>query len=116
MLRHLAIAHCDAADPISRYAREELGKPSVRQADQVVVTGQLTEDMLHLAEIGGGRVTVILAKEKDAELSQAENVMIERMMKRQIRVRIMRAGEFRVLFRKRGDWFTCRTMITREAV
>ncbi|CAF1848631.1 DUF58 domain-containing protein [Bacillus subtilis] len=92
MLRHLAIAHCDAADPISRYAREELGKPSVRQADQVVVTGQLTEDMLHLAEIGGGRVTVILAKEKDAELSQAENVMIERMMKRQIRVRVMRGG------------------------
>ncbi len=91
------------------------GKPSVRQADQVVVTGQLTEDMLHLAEIGGGRYGDT-GKRKDAELSQAENVMIERMMKRQIRVRIMRAGEFRVLFRKRGDWFTCRTMITREAV
>lgn len=35
---------------------------------------------------------MILAKEKDAELSQAENVMIERMMKRQIRVQVMRGG------------------------
>ncbi|MCY8796829.1 DUF58 domain-containing protein [Bacillus inaquosorum] len=93
MLRHLAVAHCDAADPVSRYVREELGKPSVRQADKVIVTGQFTEDLLNIAEIGGGRVTVILAKEKAAELSQAENVMIERMMKRQIRVQVMRGGQ-----------------------
>ncbi|MCY8147756.1 DUF58 domain-containing protein [Bacillus inaquosorum] len=93
MLRHLAVAHCDAADPVSRYVREELGKPSVRQADKVIVTGQFTEDLLNIAEIGGGRVTVILAKEKAAELSQAENVMIERMMKRQIRVQVMRCGQ-----------------------
>ncbi|WP_338443858.1 DUF58 domain-containing protein [Bacillus spizizenii] len=92
MLRHLAVAHCDAADPVSRYVREELGKPSVRQADKVIVTGQFTEDLLNIAETRGGRVTVILAKEKDAELSQAENVMIERMMKRQIRVQVMRGG------------------------
>ncbi|MCY8140345.1 MULTISPECIES: DUF58 domain-containing protein [Bacillus] len=93
MLRHLAVAHCDAADPVSRYVREELGKQSVRQADKVIVTGQFTEDLLNIAEIGGGRVTVILAKEKAAELSQAENVMIERMMKRQIRVQVMRGGQ-----------------------
>ncbi|QJC87558.1 DUF58 domain-containing protein [Bacillus inaquosorum] len=93
MLRHLAVAHCDAADPVSRYVREELGKPSVRQADKVIVTGQFTEDLLNIAEIGGGRVTVILAKGKAAELSQAENVMIERMMKRQIRVQVMRGGQ-----------------------
>ncbi|MCY9100966.1 DUF58 domain-containing protein [Bacillus inaquosorum] len=93
MLRHLAVAHCDAADPVSRYVREELGKPSVRQADKVIVTGHFTEDLLNIAEIGGGRVTVILAKEKAAELSQAENVMIERMMKRQIRVQVMRCGQ-----------------------
>ncbi|MCI3985416.1 DUF58 domain-containing protein [Bacillus vallismortis] len=92
MLRHLAVAHCDAADPVSRYVREELGKPSVRRADKVLVTGQFTEDLLHIAETGGGRVTVILAKEKDAELSQAENVMIEQMKKRQIRVQVMRGG------------------------
>lgn len=92
MLHHLAVAHSDAADPVSRYVREELGKPSVRQADKVIVTGQFTEDLLNIAETRGGRVTVILAKEKDAELSQAENVMIERMMKRQIRVQVMRGG------------------------
>ncbi|MGM0950611.1 MAG: DUF58 domain-containing protein [Bacillota bacterium] len=92
MLRHLAVVHCDAADPVSRYVREELGKPSVRKADKVIVTGQFTEDLLNLAETGGGRFTVILAKEKDAELSQAENVMVERMMKRQIRVQVMRGG------------------------
>ncbi|TYS08567.1 DUF58 domain-containing protein [Bacillus subtilis] len=92
MLRHLAVVHCDAADPVSRYVREELGKPSVRKADKVIVTGQFTEDLLNLAEAGGGRFTVILAKEKDAELSQAENVMVERMMKRQIRVQVMRGG------------------------
>ncbi|MCY9376141.1 DUF58 domain-containing protein [Bacillus sp. T17B1] len=92
MLRHLVVAHCDAADPVSRYVREELGKPSVRQADKVIVTGQFTEDLLSIAETRGGRVTVILAKEKGAELSQAENVMIERMMKRQIRVQVMRDG------------------------
>lgn len=92
MLRHLAVVHCDAADPVSRYVREELGKPSVRKADKVIVTGQFTEDLLNLADAGGGRFTVILAKEKDAELSQAENVMIERMMKRQIRVQVMRGG------------------------
>lgn len=92
MLHHLAVAHCDAADPVSHYVREELGKQSVRQADRVLVTGQFTEDLLNIAEIGGGRVTVILAKEKDAELSQAENVMIERMLKRQIRVQVMRGG------------------------
>ncbi|MCY8547152.1 DUF58 domain-containing protein [Bacillus vallismortis] len=92
MLRHLAVTHCDAADPVSRYVREELGKPSVRKADKVLVTGQFTEDLLHIAETAGGRVTVILAKEKDAELSQAENVMIEQMKKRQIRVQVMRGG------------------------
>lgn len=92
MLRHLAVTHCDAADPISRYVREELGKPSVRKADKVLVTGQFTEDLLRIAKTGGGQVTVILAKEKDAELSQAENVMIEQMMKRQIRVQVMRGG------------------------
>lgn len=92
MLRHLAVVHCDAADPVSLYVREELGKPSVRKADKVIVTGQFTEDLLNLAETGGGRFTVILAKEKDAELSQAENVMVERMMKRQIRVQVMRGG------------------------
>ncbi|MCY7876502.1 DUF58 domain-containing protein [Bacillus spizizenii] len=92
MLHHLAVAHSDAADPVSRYVREELGKPSVRQADKVIVTGQFTEDLLNIAETRGGRATVILAKEKDAELSQAENVMIERMMKRQIRVQVMRGG------------------------
>lgn len=89
MLRHLAVAHCDADDPVSRYVREELGKPSVRQADKVIVTGLITEDLLNIAETGA---TVILAKEKDAELSQAENVLIERMMKRQIRVQVIRGG------------------------
>ncbi|NTU27311.1 DUF58 domain-containing protein [Bacillus tequilensis] len=92
MLRHLAVAHCDAADPVSRYVREELGKPSVRQADIVIVTGQITEDLLNMQAAEGGRLTVILAKAKDAELSQAENVMIERMLKRQIRVQVMRDG------------------------
>ncbi|MEC1550017.1 DUF58 domain-containing protein [Bacillus rugosus] len=92
MLRHLAVAHCDAADPVSRYVREEMGKPSVRQADKVIVMGQFTEDLLNIAETGGGRVTVILAKEKDAELSQAEDVMIERLKKRQIRVQVMTDG------------------------
>lgn len=50
MLHHLAVAHSDAADPVSRYVREELGKPSVRQADKVIVTGQFTEDLLNIAE------------------------------------------------------------------
>ncbi|PNB46276.1 DUF58 domain-containing protein, partial [Pseudomonas sp. GW456-E7] len=64
----------------------------VRKADKVIVTGQFTENLLNIAETGVGRVTVILAKEKAAELSQAENVMIERMKKRQIRVQVMRDG------------------------
>ncbi|MGF7536211.1 DUF58 domain-containing protein [Bacillus mexicanus] len=93
MLRHLAVVHGDAADPVSRYVREELSKPSVRQADKVIVTGQVTEDLLTIPEIGGGRVTVILAKEKGAELSQAEKVMIERMVKRRISVQVMRGGQ-----------------------
>ncbi|PLR93106.1 DUF58 domain-containing protein [Bacillus halotolerans] len=92
MLHHLAVCDCDAADRVSRFAGEELGKPSVRQADKVIVTGQITEDLVKTSEAGIGPVTIILAKEKDADLSQGEHMMIERMLKHQIRVQIMRGG------------------------
>lgn len=92
MPHHLAVCDCNAADRVSRYAREELGKPSVRQADKVIVTGQITEDLMRMPEAGIGPVTIILAKEKDADLSQGEYMMIERLLKHQIRVQIMRGG------------------------
>jgi uncharacterized protein (DUF58 family) len=92
MLHHLAVCDCNAADRVSRYAREELGKPSVRQADKVIVTGQITEDLMRMPEAGISPVTIILAKEKDTDLSQGEYMMIERLLKHQIRVQIMRGG------------------------
>lgn len=92
MLHHLAVCDCNAADRVSRYAREELGKPSVRQADKVIVTGRITEDLMRMPEAGISPVTIILAKEKDTDLSQGEYMMIERLLKHQIRVQIMRGG------------------------
>lgn len=79
---------------------EELAQQAVRHADKVVVTGQVTEDLVRAIEISSGSmpVTIILAKEKEAALSQAETIMIERLLKRGTGVRIIKDGGFSQVF------------------
>ncbi|QUF66125.1 DUF58 domain-containing protein [Bacillus atrophaeus] len=100
LMHHLAVVACDAAAPLSCFMEEELAQQAVRHADKVVVTGQVTEDLVRAIEISSGSmpVTIILAKEKEAALSQAETIMIERLLKRGTGVRIIKDGGFSQVF------------------
>lgn len=85
MLRYLASAsESEEADEGGRLGKE-LGKASI-----AVVTGSLTEDLLKQAEPGRADMTVFLAKETNAALSEKERKLALIFAQKNIKVQMIR--------------------------
>ncbi len=85
MLRYLASAsESEEADAGGRLGKE-LGKASV-----ALVTGSLTEDLLKQADPGRADMTVFLAKETNAALSEKERKLALIFAQKNIKVQMIR--------------------------
>ncbi len=73
-----------------RAFRKELADPRVRKASIAVVTGSLTEDLLKQAEPGRADMTVFLAKETNAALSEKERKLALIFAQKNIKVQMIR--------------------------
>ncbi|MEC2162661.1 DUF58 domain-containing protein, partial [Bacillus velezensis] len=90
MLRYLASAsESEEADAGGRLGKE-LADPRVRKASIAVVTGSLTEDLLKQAEPGRADMTVFLAKETNAALSEKERKLALIFAQKNIKVQMIR--------------------------
>jgi hypothetical protein len=90
VLRYLAaVSESEEADAGGRL-RKELADPRVRKAFIAVVTGSLTEELLKQAEAGPFDMTVFLAKETNAVLSEKERNLALIFAQKNIKVQMIR--------------------------
>lgn len=114
VLRYLAaVSESEEADAGGRL-RKELADPRVRKAFIAVVTGSLTEELLKQAEAGPFDMTVFLAKETNAVLSEKERNLALIFAQKNIKVQMIRDKRVSHVVLERGG-APCRMTRTREA-
>jgi uncharacterized protein (DUF58 family) len=93
---HLAKVNCDSTRPLSAIFEENLIKTEMKQVTNMIVTSQLTVDLVRKLEtLGGHQQTFILCyiKNGNGNPSKEETVLVERLKKRYIEVEIINSHE-----------------------